>query len=56
MRETFFNPDGTVSHTTDDGIPDDLDLRAEALAAVEEATTVPDLAAATAAYLTLITP
>lgn len=56
MRETFFNPDGTVSHTTDDGIPDDIDLRAEALAAVEEAETFGQLRDATVAYLDLLTP
>lgn len=55
MRETFFNPDGTVSHTTDDGIPDDIDMRAEAETAVLDAATFEDLKAATVAYLALLT-
>jgi len=49
MRETTFNPDGTVSHTTDDGVPDEFSERAAALAAVESAETFADLRAATAA-------
>jgi len=55
MRETFFNPDGTVSHTTDDGIPDEYEQRAEAEAAVLDAETLEDLKSATAAYLSLLT-